>query len=359
MTILLGLTWTFAVLYLSNSAIHNAYIFTSLNSLQGILIFILCCLLDKSVLAEYRSSLSRGARRCFLLRPFEPSSLAFATKSSTDSTRSTSIRDSHHLMMAGGGVGGGNSPHHLSQQHLYMQQPAASFLGSRNVGPRTSLLYLNELLGKSETPTASTTPTADQPLITASHMLQQSSLANNNHQQTNLSHAQSQLALDQSHLTALQQTQLSQALSSLNQIQLPDDASSSDYGCRRLTQMIEHIYECIDEDPYVAKLLLPAIERSLNNHQARGNMSRLVGQQTVSNGIDSQQQQQQQQHQQQQQQQSQQRHSQLSASLLATLGRSSNRDISQQMRLQPNSSYLPSGNGHHTLHGALSSKFFD
>jgi len=73
---------------------------------------------------------------------------------------------------------------------------------------------------------------------------------------------------------------------------LTDD--SSDYGCKRLqlnrcpkqscrdiyslhsTHMsshspnfIEHIYECIDEDPYVAKLLLPAIQRSLDGQHIR------------------------------------------------------------------------------------------
>jgi len=84
------------------------------------------------------------------------------------------------------------------------------------------------------------------------------------------------------------------------------DDTSSDYGCKRLnsgdqhefyirnkqacrehpyschshqhnhnhslhhpmsSNFIEHIYECIDEDPYVAKLLLPAIHRSLEGHQ--------------------------------------------------------------------------------------------
>lgn len=74
---------------------------------------------------------------------------------------------------------------------------------------------------------------------------------------------------------------------------LTDD--SSDYGCKRLQQnryqkqscrdiyslhghhimsshppsFIEHIYECIDEDPYVAKLLLPAIHRSLDGQHVR------------------------------------------------------------------------------------------
>lgn len=324
----LGLTWTFGVLYLSRSTVYMAYIFTLLNSLQGLFIFIFCCLLNEKVRAEYKTSLAHGARRCFLLRPLEPSSLAFGTKSSTDSTRSTSLRDSHHLMMNGA------MAHHMSQQHLYMQQPAASFFGSRNAGPRTSLLYLNELLGKSDTPTAMSTPTADQPLIGSQLLQQQQQQASNGTQSTHLQ--SSQISLDQQ---LQQQAQLSQALSSLSQIQLPDDASTSDYGCRRLTQMIEHIYECIDEDPYVAKLLLPAIQRSLGNHQARAQVR--GGGVNVGGGGGG-------------QQADLTRNQALSPALLATLGRASQRDVAQQMRLQPNSSYLSSGNPHHTIHGRLS-----
>lgn len=318
MLVLLGLTWSFGVFYLAKPTLVMAYIFTFLNSLQGLFIFIFCCLLNEKVRSEYRTTLARSARRCFFFRSLEPSSLAFSNKNSSDSTRSTSLRDSHHLMM--------NGPVHLSQQHLYMQQPAASFLGSRNAAPRTSLLYLNDLLGKSETPTVANTPTTDQPLIPTQMM--QSTLSSNQFQ--------SQNNLDQS--TPLQQQQqqpnfshsrLSQALSSLSQITLQDDASSSDYGCRRLTQMIEHIYECIDEDPYVAKLLLPAIQRSLDNHQARAHLC-----------------------------EGQNRHNGISPSILATLNRASQRNITH-MRLQPNSSYLSSGNtnAHHTIgHGGVTSK---
>lgn len=334
----LGLTWSFGILYLSHTNVYTAYVFTVLNSLQGLFIFIFCCLLNDKVRAEYKTSLARGARHCFLLRPFEPSTLSFTTKSSTDSTRSTSLRDSHHLMM------GGASPHHLSQQHLYMQQPAASFIGSRNAGPRTSLLYLNELLGKSEAPTAATTPTIDQPLIPSQMMQQQ-----NPHHHANLA----ALAAHASNidLASLQQSaQLSQALSNLSQMNLPDDGSTSDYGCRRLTQMIEHIYECIDEDPYVAKLLLPAIQRSLAQQQqaaaAAAAAAVASGQQTTRGRIGS--------------NAGMPSHTQLPQSILATLGRASQRDLTgQQMRLQNNTSYLTSGGiGHHTLqhNGAISSK---
>ena len=397
-----------------------AYIFTLLNSLQGLFIFIFCCLLNQQVRSEYRTSFARSTRRCFFLWPFvggggssgsagvgtTGSRLVFGvgvgnsggavptkiggsiidTTTSVDSTRS--IHDAHHhhhlMMMAANNNNSTSSsnhhlqhPHHLSQQHLYMQQPAASFIGSRNAGPRTSLLYLNELLSsnnksqnnqqQSSNNTAASTPTTtnsggsggssgvDQPLITTSQTMMMMAAAQNNGQNS-LSHAASQITLDQlqfqqqhqHHLSALQQTQLQQALSNLSQIQFQhpppptgicDDPSSastaSDYGCRRLTQMIEHIYECIDEDPYVAKLLLPAIERSLTNHQARAQqlltgsggvvdptmaVTMLTRSYNGTNNNNAK--------------------SSLSSSLLATLGRASHRDITQHMRLQPNSSYL-------------------
>lgn len=329
---MLGLTWSIGVFYLARPTFTMAFIFTVFNSLQGLLIFIFCCILNEKVRQEYRNSLTRSCRRCFFFRTIDQQSMAFGTKSSSDSTRSTSLRDSHHLIMNGGSTHVG---HHLSQQHLYMQQPAASFLGSRNVSasaaPRTSLLYLNELLGKtssnSETPTAvANSPTTDQPLIPTQMIHSTPSIHQfqNNLQQINQDNQQQHF----------NHSRLSQALSSISQLTntIQDDTSSSDYGCRRLTQMFEHIYECIDEDPYVAKLLLPAIQRSLDNHQARAHLC---------------------------QQQDGHRNAGLTPALLATLNRASQRNLSNQIRLQPNSSYLSSGNNHHTIgHGNIGGKFF-
>nr|XP_027202423.1 latrophilin Cirl-like isoform X3 [Dermatophagoides pteronyssinus] len=325
--VMLGLTWSIGVFYLARPTFTMAFIFTVFNSLQGLLIFIFCCILNEKVRQEYRNSLTRSCRRCFFFRTIDQQSMAFGTKSSSDSTRSTSLRDSHHLIMNGGSTHVG---HHLSQQHLYMQQPAASFLGSRNVSasaaPRTSLLYLNELLGKtssnSETPTAvANSPTTDQPLIPTQMIHSTPSIHQfqNNLQQINQDNQQQHF----------NHSRLSQALSSISQLTntIQDDTSSSDYGCRRLTQMFEHIYECIDEDPYVAKLLLPAIQRSLDNHQARAHLC---------------------------QQQDGHRNAGLTPALLATLNRASQRNLSNQIRLQPNSSYLSSGNNHHTIgHGNI------
>ncbi|XP_011503866.1 PREDICTED: latrophilin Cirl-like [Ceratosolen solmsi marchali] len=51
---LLGLTWTFGLLYLNQESIVMAYIFTTLNSLQGLFIFIFHCVQNEKVRKEYR-----------------------------------------------------------------------------------------------------------------------------------------------------------------------------------------------------------------------------------------------------------------------------------------------------------------
>lgn len=49
LVVLLGLTWVFGVMYLDHSTVVFAYIFTILNSLQGLFIFIFHCLLNEKV----------------------------------------------------------------------------------------------------------------------------------------------------------------------------------------------------------------------------------------------------------------------------------------------------------------------
>jgi len=46
---LLGLTWTFGLLYLNEESIIMAYIFTVLNSLQGLFIFVFHCVQNEKV----------------------------------------------------------------------------------------------------------------------------------------------------------------------------------------------------------------------------------------------------------------------------------------------------------------------
>ncbi|XP_058809833.1 latrophilin Cirl-like isoform X3 [Phymastichus coffea] len=59
---LLGLTWTFGLLYLNQESVFMAYIFTVLNSLQGLFIFVFHCMQnDKQVRKEYRKFVRRHA----------------------------------------------------------------------------------------------------------------------------------------------------------------------------------------------------------------------------------------------------------------------------------------------------------
>ncbi|CAH0762138.1 unnamed protein product [Bemisia tabaci] len=51
---LLGLTWTFGLLYLNEESVIMAYIFTVLNSLQGLFIFVFHCVQNDKVRKEYR-----------------------------------------------------------------------------------------------------------------------------------------------------------------------------------------------------------------------------------------------------------------------------------------------------------------
>lgn len=46
---LLGLTWTFGLLYLNQESVVMAYIFTILNSLQGLFIFVFHCVQNEKV----------------------------------------------------------------------------------------------------------------------------------------------------------------------------------------------------------------------------------------------------------------------------------------------------------------------
>lgn len=54
---LLGLTWTFGLLYLNQESVVMAYIFTVLNSLQGLFIFVFHCVQNEKV-REYTGALS-------------------------------------------------------------------------------------------------------------------------------------------------------------------------------------------------------------------------------------------------------------------------------------------------------------
>ncbi|XP_071119599.1 adhesion G protein-coupled receptor L3-like isoform X3 [Haliotis cracherodii] len=54
LVVLLGLTWSFGILFLNQESVAMAYIFTILNSLQGAFIFIFHCIMNEKVQKEYR-----------------------------------------------------------------------------------------------------------------------------------------------------------------------------------------------------------------------------------------------------------------------------------------------------------------
>ncbi|KAL4235754.1 G-protein coupled receptor 2 [Mactra antiquata] len=60
LVVLLGLTWTFGFLYINEDLIPVAYVFTILNSLQGLFIFIFHCFMDKKVKKEWRRAIYKA-----------------------------------------------------------------------------------------------------------------------------------------------------------------------------------------------------------------------------------------------------------------------------------------------------------
>ena len=47
--VLLGPTWAFGLLYINTQSVVMAYLFTILNSLQGVFIFVFHCLMNEKV----------------------------------------------------------------------------------------------------------------------------------------------------------------------------------------------------------------------------------------------------------------------------------------------------------------------
>ncbi|XP_013416248.1 adhesion G protein-coupled receptor L3 isoform X2 [Lingula anatina] len=59
LVVLLGLTWAFGMLYINEESVVMAYVFTILNSLQGLFIFIFHCLMNEKVQKEYKKCARR------------------------------------------------------------------------------------------------------------------------------------------------------------------------------------------------------------------------------------------------------------------------------------------------------------
>ncbi|CAM9126340.1 unnamed protein product, partial [Lampetra planeri] len=91
---LLGLTWTFGLLFVSRGSLPLAYLFTILNSAQGVFIFTFHCLMQKKVRKEYARFLSRFCPGLARLGDSFTSTTTTNPNSTTNSSLHSSTRGS-------------------------------------------------------------------------------------------------------------------------------------------------------------------------------------------------------------------------------------------------------------------------
>ncbi|XP_077058134.1 adhesion G protein-coupled receptor L3 isoform X4 [Siphateles boraxobius] len=90
---LLGLTWAFGLMYVNESTVIMAYLFTIFNSLQGMFIFIFHCVLQKKVRKEYGKCLRT---HCYTGKSVESSMGSVKSSSSRGPGRYSSASQVHH-----------------------------------------------------------------------------------------------------------------------------------------------------------------------------------------------------------------------------------------------------------------------
>ncbi|XP_073693762.1 adhesion G protein-coupled receptor L3-like [Garra rufa] len=90
---LLGLTWAFGLMYVNESTVIMAYLFTIFNSLQGMFIFIFHCVLQKKVRKEYGKCLRT---HCYSGKSVESSMGSVKSSSSRGPGRYSSASQVHH-----------------------------------------------------------------------------------------------------------------------------------------------------------------------------------------------------------------------------------------------------------------------
>jgi len=92
---LLGITWTFGLLYLWSESLFMAYVFTIANSLHGMFIFVFNCLTNEKVRQEYR--------KLFSALNLKPICLDSTPSKSVDTTReqipSSSLTPDHRTSL--------------------------------------------------------------------------------------------------------------------------------------------------------------------------------------------------------------------------------------------------------------------
>uniref|UniRef100_A0A673HB31 Adhesion G protein-coupled receptor L3 n=1 Tax=Sinocyclocheilus rhinocerous TaxID=307959 RepID=A0A673HB31_9TELE len=90
---LLGLTWAFGLMYVNESTVIMAYLFTIFNSLQGMFIFIFHCVLQKKVRKEYGKCLRT---HCYSGKSVDSSVGSVKSSSSRGPGRYSSASQVHH-----------------------------------------------------------------------------------------------------------------------------------------------------------------------------------------------------------------------------------------------------------------------
>ncbi|XP_067877065.1 adhesion G protein-coupled receptor E3-like [Heterodontus francisci] len=87
--VILGCTWIFGVLYIQNATIPMMYLFTILNSFQGMFIFIMHCLFYKKVRDTYCQCLGKCLRKASIWTPVSTSNTRTPSIQGRGSTRET------------------------------------------------------------------------------------------------------------------------------------------------------------------------------------------------------------------------------------------------------------------------------
>ncbi|XP_070164590.1 latrophilin Cirl isoform X3 [Polyergus mexicanus] len=121
---LLGLTWTFGLLYLNQESVVMAYIFTVLNSLQGLFIFVFHCVQNEKVRKEYRKFVRRHS--------WLPKCLRCSKTVTGGSAGSTG---------GSGGTGGANGGKDFAS-HNTSSNPSAPTTDSSGLSPHAATNYL-------------------------------------------------------------------------------------------------------------------------------------------------------------------------------------------------------------------------
>lgn len=135
---LLGLTWTFGLLYLNEESVFMAYIFTVLNSLQGLFIFVFHCVQNEKVQKEYRKMLRRHPWLSKCLGCVDGSAGGSTGGSGTGSGSGSGCgkerRSSLYTGSNGNPVGShGHSHSHAHTQSTDSQNPTAQAHGTSNI----------------------------------------------------------------------------------------------------------------------------------------------------------------------------------------------------------------------------------